>query len=208
MVLSTWVAVAQFIISASMAQITSNTTCADLSPYIGFNASITRNIPALRVNGSRLDANMSPTSGFSIQNDTSRIWELKLGIKPARDTNIVDVNSTAYTQTLLLDTSDSNLTEMGVCHNTMKPHMLRTSFQLPKDVMEQSLMDKGDCTTMLGRECVEALKYWYSHQAASASLVTGSCEGYNNTVPAECSFQGVQTTCEYLIAKPRADCVS
>jgi hypothetical protein len=181
----TWTSLAHVLVSTSAAQISSNATCADLEPWIGFNASVTRRISALRVNGSRYDLSAHPSWDFSIQNDTSRTWALKLGVKAAPNTRVGDFAS--YYHTLLIDTSGVNTTEMGMCHHTIAPELNASGFQWSKEILERSLRDTGDCQALLGLECINALKSWYGDQAASVGMVQGSCAQTNNSIPPECA---------------------
>ncbi|KAF2826960.1 hypothetical protein CC86DRAFT_455552 [Ophiobolus disseminans] len=185
MSLMAWVFLAPLLISNSTAQINSSATCANLNTYIGFNSSITRQIPALAIKGSRYKSS-DPSSSFSVENDTSRTWSLKVGVKTYPNSGHIHDNETSYFHTVLLDTADSNLTEMGACHQTIQAETMRGRFQMGRSILERGLSDSGDCTTMLGAECVEALKIWYKHQAAGTHVVTGSCANTNNTLPKEC----------------------
>ncbi|KAF2114475.1 hypothetical protein BDV96DRAFT_647179 [Lophiotrema nucula] len=62
-------------------------------------------------------------------------------------------------------------------------------FEFSKKVLERSVNDNGDCKTMLGDECVEALVEKY-RQVASTSMMRGRCPSgsqWNFTVPEACS---------------------
>jgi len=192
----TWAFLAQLLLSTSIAQLTSNATCADLERYIGFNASVTRQIPALAINGSKAVTGGDPTLDFSVVNDTTRTWSLKLGVSASRNPPSY-LDSTRYSQTLLLDTADSNLTEMGSCHHTVQAEQFTSNFQWTKERLERSLDDNGDCMTLLGSECVAALKRWYARQGAQAMML-GDCSATNTTFLEECSMPPLKAQGKYF----------
>lgn len=176
----------------TVAQMTSNATCADLKPHITFNSSTTRQIPALRIAGSSSDE-------IAVQNDTSRSQDLTLGIKPAGVYSMQDIinNNTEYlgsTSTLLLDTGDSDVTDMGACHNTIHPSHFGSWFHFTKERMMKSLSDNRDYTALLSEACVKALKTHYLTQAANVSMRGQACEDYNSTLPRDRAYLQVIPT--------------
>ncbi|KAH7413648.1 hypothetical protein DE146DRAFT_761934 [Phaeosphaeria sp. MPI-PUGE-AT-0046c] len=166
---------------------TGNSTelCLDLEDAVKYNSSSSRTIPALRLNG---DRPVDRGDTFSIEKDLSRTWELSLrvqsmAINQARGMN----NVTAYRQTMFLNTGDSNMTDIGSCHQSIQPESRMLKFQWTREVMERSLQDNGDCGSLLGDKCVEALKIRAANEAAEWPLRTGSCAGMNSSMPPECS---------------------
>jgi hypothetical protein len=189
--LITWTTLAQTFISISSAQNSPqnyNATCELLSRYSEFNASVTRGIPALTIRGSQPnpeDADSSKAE-FAVVNDTSRTWTLKLGVQKSKFTP----DTTNYVQSLLLDTGDSDLTHMGSCHQTIEAYEPGRGYRWPKELLERSLDDNGDCMTFLGSECVAALKRMSAERAVQA-MRRGSCPdsaGEDKSVPPECEI--------------------
>jgi hypothetical protein len=93
---------------------------------------------------------------------------------------------------MFLDTKDSNTTDIGSCHQVMQSAVKNQGYLFSKAVLERAMSDNGDCTTMLGNECVQAIKKMISNEVANIPLRTGSCSGMNTTMPRECS--GVDRT--------------
>jgi hypothetical protein len=200
--LFTWAFMVHLLISSSLAQNTTRSTCSDLDVLLHYNASTTRQMSALSVSGSRNTVDFGSSYAerrFFVDNDTSRTWTLSLRVhrtKPYR--SLVD-NDRSYQQTLILDTSDSNVTQLGVCHHIAGPEGVGLGYQWTKKVLERSLKDNGDCRTMLGDKCASALIEHYRKDAAGNSLLRGSCQKANNTMPRECAGMVEPTTrSEYL----------
>lgn len=96
-----------------------------------------------------------------------------------------------------IETGDSDTSDFGMCAEGIRvfdqgnPGM----FWLSRKVIERSVNDNGDCKTMLGTECVEALKKHYQ-VAATQYTQKGECPTtdpeiptnivWNKTVPEEC----------------------
>jgi hypothetical protein len=174
---------ASLLLPSSSAQNNSNTICSDLELNLRYNASTTRQIPALRINGTRPSNNYVDEGYYSVENDTSRTWSLTCRINNMS----TQTGNSLYTQdTLLLDTGDSNMTNMGSCHQTMAPGNSSGNFQWTKEVLQRSLKDTGDCRATLGDGCVDALKEWYTEQAASNHMRRGNCRETNTTLPEAC----------------------
>jgi hypothetical protein len=73
-----------------------------------------------------------------------------------------------------------------MCHQYIQAYDDRLGgFRWKKEVLERSLTDNGDCKTMLGNECVDALVRHYKRQALD-QLSVGGCDGTNYTAPPEC----------------------
>lgn len=187
--LTTWTFLAHLFISSSVAVNLTEPTCSDLGGLLRPNASTTRQIPAFSISGNQSMDFMSfrKLERFAVENDTSRTWSLSLHVH-GRELNSPSDKDTngVYRQTLLLDTVDSNVTQLGVCHQTVQAHGTYSGFHWTKKVLERSLKDTGDCRTMLGDKCVNALTEQYRMDALESSL-KGSCLKPNNTVPAECA---------------------
>jgi hypothetical protein len=196
--LSTLAFLAPLFISTSSAQNNTRPTCSDLGTLLRYNASTTRQIPAFYISGERSAAELDPNMSFAVNNDTSKNWTLSMRVHDADQTKAG--RNQLSKQTVLLDTMDSNVTQMGVCHNTISAGGY-DAFAWTKEVLERSLKDDGDCKTMLGEKCLHALLTHYRKDAAGNSLRSGNCGKANNTVPLECagmmqpSTQSKQPSC-------------
>lgn len=175
--------------SSTTAQYINETaTCEDLDARIRFNASTTREMPALSISR---DGEV-----LSVQKDESRKWSIKLGVQefaPRQPLTGGRDNNTNFEQILLLDTAGANLTGMGMCHQIRQVEGKPSGFQWLREALQNSINDSGDCTSFLGSECVEELKSWYTGQAAYHQLKQGNCLGTNNTWPAACSPSGLSS---------------
>jgi hypothetical protein len=177
---------AYLVSSLAAAQNVTTPTCSILGNLLKSNASITREIPAYSISKDVYlgdDKFPNTMQSFHIENDTSRRWSLSLRVHQSRPEISTQPD---YQQTLLLDTVDSNATRMGMCHQYIQAYDARQGgYRWKKEVLKRSLTDNGDCKTMLGNECVDALARHYKRQAIN-QLSEGSCFGTNNTVPTEC----------------------
>jgi hypothetical protein len=186
----TWAFLAHFVSSIAAAQNGTMSTCSILGNLLTPNASITREIPAYSISKDvYLGDNRfpDPSQSFHLENDTSRRWSLSLRV---HNTQPEIATRPDYQQTLLLDTVDSNVTRMGMCHQYIQAYDDRQGgFRWKKEVLERSLNDNGDCKTMLGNECVDALTRHYKRQAM-IQLSQGDCAGTNYTMPTECEMLG------------------
>lgn len=76
---------------------------------------------------------------------------------------------------------------MGMCEESTWTHLLG-EYKFSKEVLERSVNDNGDCKTMLGEECVEALRIHYT-ESATYGMTRGRCPSgldWNTTVPRQC----------------------
>jgi hypothetical protein len=144
----------------------------------------------LKIEGER---NASLNARYAVVEDSSRTWELSYRVQnqPTYNDTLEPVGDLYY-GTMFLDTGSSNTTDIGSCHQTLQAQIGELSYSLSKMVLERSLNDNGDCTTMLGQECVDAIKKQTTLSAAQGPLRTGLCSRLNRTIPDECSGVGPQ----------------
>jgi hypothetical protein len=145
-------------------------TCSRLEDILKYNSSsTTRAMQAFRLNEARPTTNESGNHArFSIENDTSQTWELSLRVRSGRY-HEDEPDSVYYMQTMFLDTGDSNVTDIGSCHQTIDTVLQwgsRWSFQWTREVLERSQEDNGDCTSILSAGCTTALKEQAADPAA------------------------------------------
>jgi hypothetical protein len=187
--LITWGFLAQLFISSANSQNNSAATCADINGYVQYNSSTTRQLQALKLQGNRTSEN------YAVVNDSSRIWELSYRVqKQPTNHNTYKSNNDGkhFYGTMFLDTKDSNMTNLGSCHQTLQAEIGGQGYTLSKLVLERSVNDNGDCTAMLGQDCVSAIKQRSMYQASEWPLRTGSCARMNGTIPAECDGLGLR----------------
>lgn len=148
----------------------SESACTRIQDEVTYNTSTTRTMQALRLEGSRPAIDESGRlARFSIKNDTSRTWELSLRVTPGP----YKAENTTYSHTIFLDTGDSNMTDIGSCHQTIQPEAgdwRRLRFRWTREILERSLDDNGDCTSILSAECINALKKQAADQASQWPL--------------------------------------
>ncbi|KAF2738741.1 hypothetical protein EJ04DRAFT_560415 [Polyplosphaeria fusca] len=152
-------------------------TCSTVREFNDYNATRSYPMPALSVGRvpefeqlRKLDA------------DDSEQWYLT-----SRFTKIGSSGNEGLTH-VWVNTGDSNTTNIGSCVDITWTHSLG-KFTFSKEVIERSVDDNGDCKTMLGEECVNALNEHYTRIAASA-MYDGECprgSDWNTTVPAACA---------------------
>lgn len=150
----------------------SNTTgvCSQVDGAVQYNSSTTLTISALKLDGPRPTA---VSDKFSLVEDNSRSWELSLRVrKQPKDDNVNQEkhNLAPYQQAMFLDTGGSNMTDIGSCHQTIQAETGAGTFQWTREVVERSLKDNGDCMTLLGYSCVQALKEKARKNAAEFPL--------------------------------------
>jgi hypothetical protein len=175
---------ASLLITSATSQTTSNATCSDLDNLLRYNAFTTREIPALRINGTQESEQF-----FSVENDTSQTWTLSHRMK---STPIPYSNDIFGDSEIFLNTRDSNLTAMGSCHQIIRPQIGLSnprSYEWVRTVMQRSLRETGDCKATLGEECIASLKALYANEAVG-QMMRGTCLHTNNTVPKECGGLG------------------
>ncbi|KAF2794593.1 hypothetical protein K505DRAFT_336812 [Melanomma pulvis-pyrius CBS 109.77] len=150
--------------------------CTNIDDFNNYNASHTYSMPALRINGTKRD-----DEGFNIVEDPDSSWYIASRLKVSR---VVDDGSM---NNLWLNTGSSNTTNMGMCEESTSSYELG-EYKFSKEVLERSVNDNGDCKTMLGEECVEALRVHYTESAIYA-MRKGQCPSgsdWNITVPQQC----------------------
>jgi hypothetical protein len=180
-----WTAAAQLLILGSKAQNSSNSaaTCSDIEEAVQFNASTTRQIPALQFQV------LGDNEEYIIVNDSSRTWDLSLRVTKlprVNDSVPIDESRSVWQQTMFLDTKDSRMSNIGSCHQPLQVAGFDNKYEWTRELLERSLEDNGDCTTLLSNECLEALKD--TNRIGTASMQkTGSCLQLNRTMPAECN---------------------
>jgi hypothetical protein len=158
-------------------------TCGTVRDYHNYNATGVYPMPALS-----LGPPDDTSNARSLEADNSKSWYLSARyMKPY---NTPGDDGTNY---FWVNTGDSNNTDIGSCVDatwTYSGYPLNgagTGFQFPKEVVERSVNDTGDCKTMFGEECVQALEEHYKNQAAKASSL-GTCQIQpNDTVPWQCA---------------------
>jgi hypothetical protein len=160
-------------------------TCDDLSGSLAHNASVVHNTTALAFLWLGGDGDLI------IREDDRTTWQISSYIGPVYDRGYAPEHDENDTQAILwLDTGDSNMERlgrrMGFLHNYI-PLQNRTNGNLSwsREVLERSQEDSGDCKTMLGEECVQALQSWYSNQATSVWLSDGDY-AIEHTIPSKC----------------------
>jgi hypothetical protein len=175
---------ASLLITSATSQTTSNVTCSDLDNLLRYNASTTREIPALRINGTRESEQF-----FSVENDTSQTWTLSNRVK---STPVPHSNDIFGDSVILLNTRDSNLTAIGSYHQIIRPQIGLSnprSYEWVRTVMQRSLQETGDCKATLREECIASLKALYANEAVG-QMMRGTCMHTNNTVPKDCDGLG------------------
>lgn len=158
-------------------------TCDDLSDGLAYNASVTHNTTALTL--TYLGSDSEPL----IREDDGTNWQISSYIGPY--TGMGDEYGENDTQAVLwLDIGESDMerlgNRMGFCQNYV-PLQNQTNGNLTwsREVLERAQDDDGDCKTMLGEECVQALQTWYSGQAFGL-WSTQECSSIDHTIPSEC----------------------
>lgn len=140
--------------------------CSDVDNLVQYNASTTRLIPALQLSGPRPTA---ISEKFYLERDYSQFWELSLRVRkqPSEDNaTTARPDSGLYQQAMFLDTKVSNMTNIGSCHQTIQAESDTSMFQWTREAVNRGLKDDGDCMTLLGAKCVEALKQKAKENAA------------------------------------------
>lgn len=178
--------------SVSIAADPKTGNCMHLDTFHHFNASITTTIPALR---------FSDPDELLVQSDESWLLTQRVnrgdgpGIGPwAANRFFINTNS-----------SKTDNPDMGICTEGLRIfdtndagiYIWPSTFMFSRKVMERSLEDKGDCKTMLGEACVEALKRHYVNEGRQY-MEKGGCASedddlaglsdvqWNRTIPEEC----------------------
>jgi hypothetical protein len=190
----------QLLLFIANAQNSTVGTCKDIDYALHYNASTTRQIPATSLEGHNpRDPRRPNGSPYKLVYDSSRTWDLSLRVQRERWANSSNMpENPRYEQAMFLDTKDSNMTDIGTCHQTIKASNNPGSYSWTKAIMERSLKDNGDCSTLLGKECVTALKKMYLGEATNWPLRAGKCAGMNSTMPRECSGFGPDLTTQRM----------
>ncbi|CAN9096236.1 unnamed protein product [Alternaria sp. RS040] len=162
-------------------------TCDDLSESLAHNASIIQNTTALNL------VWLGDEERVAITEDDQTTWKISSYIGPGYNGGMAKYNENETQAVLWLDTGDSDMERlgdlMGLCHSFV-PLQNRTTGELAwsREVLERAGEDDGDCKTMLGTECVEALESWYRRQGQAAwnDDQYPPCSAIQNTIPSEC----------------------
>jgi hypothetical protein len=144
-------------------------TCDGIKDFAKYNSSKTVAIPALRIKDAAVVDDPDAQWYFSLRNQDFG--------GPGQDTMTY----------MWLNTGKSNTTGMGTCFQTTDIRGV-DGFEFSREVLERSVDDKGDCKTMLGEDCVAALKDHYARSGMNAASA-GTCGGgsFNTTIPHECA---------------------
>ena len=153
--------------------------CSTVNEFNNYNATRTYSFPALRINGS--------SSGGSDYYKILEVPDKSWYITDRLTVSIIGTGLNSAMQIPWLNIGDSNTTNMGMCMLTTPTYSLG-EYEFPKEVLERSVNDKGDCKIMLGEECVKALERHYRADA-TRSMMAGRCTGTNRntTVPFQCA---------------------
>ncbi|RYN84597.1 hypothetical protein AA0117_g811 [Alternaria alternata] len=162
-------------------------TCDDLSESLAYNASIIQNTTALNL------VWLGDEERVAITEDDQTTWTISSYIGPGYNGGMAKYDENETQAVLWLDTGDSNMERLGdiigLCHSFV-PLQNRTTGDLTwsREVLERASEDDGDCKTMLGTECVEALESWYRRQGQAAwnDDQYPPCSAIQNTIPSEC----------------------
>lgn len=181
--------------------------CRTADDFNIYNATKSYAMPALQINRTEeQDEGFDGIVGGLIP-DSEKTWYIV-----SRVASVSRSNLEGAIPLLWLNTADSNTTDIGVCTETTSPYGLN-EYEFSREVLERSVNDNGDCRTMLGSECVDALARHYQQQAFSSST-SGDCPSGSNvnlTVPYQCANLingadgwngGVMYTCKYPLALP------
>lgn len=141
----------------------STRSCADpdIDVAIRWNSSTTRTMTALELVGERPaePTRVDSGYGFYIARDLRWTWDITLRVQSILKSDAPDSARASYRQTMFLDTGDSNMTNIGSCHQILIGGASSSSFGWTKEALERSMQeDKGDCTRILGDECIQAIK--------------------------------------------------
>ncbi|KAH7349191.1 hypothetical protein BKA66DRAFT_575983 [Pyrenochaeta sp. MPI-SDFR-AT-0127] len=171
----------QLFISASIAQ---SRFCNNVRTYLTYNATKTAPITGLKHEiGSSGQPRVIPDDEQS-WNLTARLWSTTSG--PGTGSAVTE---------FFIDTGKTNTANMGLCIENA-PITFNSFFLFSEKVLRRAAQDKGDCKTMFGVQCVNALKRHFSIQAIEYAR-KGECPtieyGFNSTaaqnqtVPWECA---------------------
>jgi hypothetical protein len=159
-----------------------NRFCNHVAGYGEYNATTKPHaIPALRIDG------------CDVVTDSSKEWHLTQRVGSTTQ----GAGMSSAINEWFIETGDSDTKDFGMCAEGIRvfeqanPGM----FWLSRKVIERSVNDSGDCKTMLGDKCVEALKKHYQ-EAAKQYTQKGECPttdpeipttiAWNKTAPEEC----------------------
>jgi hypothetical protein len=162
-------------------------TCDDVSESLAYNASVIQNTTALNI------VWLGANERVMITEDDRTTWQISSYIGPGYNGGMAEYGENDTQAVLWLDTGDSNMERlgdlMGLCHNYV-PLQNRTTGNLTwsREVLERAQDDDGDCRTMLGTECVEALQSWYQNQGQAIWTTDQSpaCSSIEHALPSEC----------------------
>ncbi|PSN74146.1 hypothetical protein BS50DRAFT_615100 [Corynespora cassiicola Philippines] len=162
---------AQLFIPVSLAQ---SRFCNNVRTYLTYNATNSSPIPALK-------HQVSSDGRPGVVPDDGKSWNLTSRLLYGVAHNFID-------------TGDSDTSNMGLCFTSISPWN-NNFFRFSKKVLRRAATDPGDCKTMFGEQCVEALRRHFTRQALDFAS-KGECPtleyGFtssattNSTVPWEC----------------------
>jgi hypothetical protein len=181
--LAIWAFAAQLLVSGSQAQNSSSPTgtCSDIEDAVRFNASTTRKIQAYKFE-------VLGTTRYRIVKDDDKTWDLSLRttkMTAPQNATALDDNGPNWEQTMFLDTGDSDMDLIGSCHQTLQSAVSEGRFEWTREAMERGLEDNGDCTTLLSKECLDALKK--PGMGFPSIQRSAKCSELNTTMPDECT---------------------
>ncbi|KAF2020565.1 hypothetical protein BU24DRAFT_3052 [Aaosphaeria arxii CBS 175.79] len=144
--------------------------------FTEYNGTKTYPIPALKIDGYTDEGHPNKLS-----EDDDNQWNLI-----SRVSHPLGSSRDAWNR-IFVDTGNSNTTDIIGCMESTSL-TATTGFAFSEKVLRRSLEDKGDCKTMLGEKCVEALERQY-HDYGVVAMKTFSCMKpiFNTTIPKECS---------------------
>lgn len=177
--------------SVCIAQNISDSACAILGGLVNSNASTSRSVPAFSINKDIYlgdDRFPDPNQSFKLKADPSQNWTTSLHVSESHPfSKNDDETEPLYYHSVLLDTAGSKVSRMSTCHSFVQAHDPDLGYSWTKEVLERSLEDSGNCKTMLGNDCVDALKRQYQQEAYTNQSRSGNCSKANFTVPAQCA---------------------
>lgn len=145
-----------------------NKNCTYARQFNNYNATKTYPIPSVEIN---------KTSNGLINGPADDPWYLtfRLGDSDGFNTTWPWIN-----------VGNSNTTGISWCMKTTDTYFNK-GFSFSREVIERGLNDNGDCNTMLGTECRNALQEQYNG-AALTSMQKGECDlSLDLKVPEECN---------------------
>lgn len=158
--------------------------CNNVRGYFDYNATKTAPITGLRLD---VGSNGHPR----IVPDNAQPWNLTARL----DSTSQGSGTGSAVTDFFIDTGNTTTANMGLCVESAAI-TFNDFYLFSRKVLQRASEDKGDCKTMFGEQCVDALKRHFSRQAVEYAR-KGECPtaeyGFtstavqNQTVPWECS---------------------